>query len=123
MFIIEIVSQYLAKSRKSRPVTSCVSTRCHLDTCEKQSVLFTFSSFMGQPHSCEGNSGSASQEIRRLLWNPECHYPFCKSPLLAYILTQIISVYTLFLKIDFSIAFSSTTRSSKSSSLTLMFSH
>jgi hypothetical protein len=60
---------------------------------------------MGQARSCEGSSGSHSQEICRLLWNPEFHYPICKSHLLASILTQINSVPILFFKIGLIIAF------------------
>jgi len=50
---------------------------------------------MEQSPSWEGNSHSASQEISRLLWNPEVYYHVDKGPLLVHILSQLNAVHTL----------------------------
>jgi hypothetical protein len=49
---------------------------------------------MGQSPSWEANWLSASQEIPRILWNPNVHYRIHKSPAPVPILAQLDPVYT-----------------------------
>jgi len=76
---------------------------------------------MEQSPSWEANQFSASQQIPRILWNPDVHYRVYKSPLPITILYQINSVRappSHFRKIYFNIILPSTT-----GSLSLKFPH
>jgi hypothetical protein len=72
--------------------------------------------FMGQCPYWKANSCSASQEIPRLLWNPEVHYRVHNSLPMDTILSKMNPVHTLtsyFHKDHFNIIIPSTLRSPK----------
>jgi len=86
-------------------------------------LLLTYS--MQQSPSWEANRFSASQEIRRILWNPKVHYRSHKSPPPVPILSQLEAVHTPtthLLKIHLNIILSSTPGSPKRS-LSFRFPH
>jgi hypothetical protein len=70
---------------------------------------------MEQKPSWEANSLLASQEIPRVLWNPEVHYLIHKSPPPVPILSQHnpVIVPSHILKVHFNIIFPSTPASPK----------
>ena len=73
-------------------------------------LTYVLTHSMEQRHSWEANRFSASQEIPRILWNPEVHYRIHKCPP-TVILSQLdpIQIPTShFLKIHLNIIFTST---------------
>jgi hypothetical protein len=60
---------------------------------------------MEQTPSWEATSFSASQQIPRILWNPEVHYSIHKSPLPVPIVSHLNPVHapSHFLKVHFNI--------------------
>jgi hypothetical protein len=87
------------------------TTACHWSLFWARWIQLTNS--MEQRPSSEANSHSASQEIPRLLWNPNVHHRVHKSPPLAPILSQMNSVHNFpayFHKIHSNVIFSSSMR-------------
>ena len=96
---------------------------CGLWRSWEDTYLLTY--FMQQSSSSEANRFAASQEIRRILWNPKVHYHRHKCPPPVPILSQLDPVHiptSHFLKINLNIILPSTPGSSKWS-LSPRFSH
>jgi hypothetical protein len=83
------VTDYFRTPAGSRNLSQLrvICTSQHLET-------RTLTNYMEQSPSWEACSQSASQEILRLLWNPEVHYRVHNSPPLDPILSQTLPVNT-----------------------------
>jgi hypothetical protein len=91
-----------------------IKSKVYKRTVDTRDKLLTYS--MEQSPSWEANRFAASQEIRRILWNPNVHYRIHKCPLPVPILSQLDPVHTptfYFLKTHLNIILPSTRGSPK----------
>jgi len=118
LLLVVNIERGLSKIQTSRFLPSQAGqdtgwTYCCNYTATLRNVL---TNYMERSLSWEANSRSASQEIPRLLWNPEVNYCADKSPPLIPVLSQMHSVHTLpnyFFKIHSNIILPFTPRSSE----------